>query len=127
MIVCHLPTRRSDLERIGDHIAEASPERAISFVQELRDACEGLRDMSERFPLVPRFEHAGIRPPRARELSDFLSDRRRNVDVIHVLHGAMDYEPLLFPRGERKHCNSVGDATLPVMFYVCSSQFTANV
>jgi len=24
---------------------------------------------------------------------------RETVDVIHVLHGAMDYEPLLFPEG----------------------------
>jgi len=69
--------------------------------------------MSERFPLVPRFEHAGIRRRVHGNYLIFYRIGVETVDVIHVLHGAMDYEPLLFPEGERKHCNSVGDATLP--------------
>ena len=97
MIVVITDEAEADLERIGDHIAEASPERAISFVQELRDACEGLRDMSERFPLVPRFEHAGIRRRVHGNYLIFYRMDVETVDVIHVPRGAMDYEPLLFP------------------------------
>lgn len=99
MIVVITEQAEADLEGIGERIAEESPKRAVSFVRELRDACEGLGDMSKRFPLVPRFEHAGIR---RRVHGDYLIFYRigiETIDVIHVLHGAMDYEPLLLPEG----------------------------
>jgi toxin ParE1/3/4 len=34
----------NDLERIVDYIAERNPQRALSFLQELRDKCEDLVD-----------------------------------------------------------------------------------
>ena len=46
----------ADLEAIADWIAQDSPQRALSFVIELRDACMGLGHMPRSFPLVARYE-----------------------------------------------------------------------
>jgi plasmid stabilization system protein ParE len=87
----------TDLERIGDNLAQASPARALEFIRELRACCEGLADMPERFQLVPRYERLGVR---RRVHGDYLIFYRigsEAVEVLHILHGAMDYERLLFP------------------------------
>lgn len=42
----------ADLEAIADYIAMDSPQRAISFVTELRNACVELMDYPRRYPLV---------------------------------------------------------------------------
>ncbi|ATQ66743.1 MULTISPECIES: type II toxin-antitoxin system RelE/ParE family toxin [Methylosinus] len=99
MIVVVTEQAEADLEAIGEHIAEESPSRAVSFIEELREACEGLGSMSKRFPLAPRYEHAGIRRRVHGNYLIFYRIGIETVDVIHVLHGAMDYEPLLFPKG----------------------------
>jgi plasmid stabilization system protein ParE len=99
MIIVVADEAAADLEAIGDHIAEESPRRAVAFVRELREACEGLGELPERFPLVPRYEHAGIRRRVHGNYLIFYRIGTESVEVIHVLHGAMDYEPLLFPEG----------------------------
>jgi toxin ParE1/3/4 len=99
MIVVITEQAEAELEAIAERIAEESPMRAVSFVEELREACEGLGDMSKRFPLVPRYEHAGIRRRVHGNHLIFYRIGVETVDVIHVLHGAMDYEPSLFPKG----------------------------
>ncbi|WP_335342253.1 type II toxin-antitoxin system RelE/ParE family toxin [Sedimenticola hydrogenitrophicus] len=53
MIVDITAEAESDLEPIGDHIAEDNPVRAVSFLQELRDKCLTLADLALAFPLVP--------------------------------------------------------------------------
>lgn len=98
MIVVIAQEAEADLESIGDHIAQESPERAVTFVRELREACEKLGDMSKRFPLVARYEQAGIRRRVHGNYLIFYRVGIETVDVIHVLHGAMNYEPLLFPK-----------------------------
>ena len=52
---------RADLIEIGEFIRPHNPKRAESFVDELLDRCEALADMPRAFPLVPRYEHYGIR------------------------------------------------------------------
>lgn len=86
----------ADLERIGDHIALESPSRAVSFVQELRSTVVRLLDMPRAYPLVPRFEDAGVRRCVHGNYLIFYRVGPDEVEVIHVLHGAMDYEPILF-------------------------------
>ncbi|WP_445083416.1 type II toxin-antitoxin system RelE/ParE family toxin [Bradyrhizobium sp. TM239] len=47
--------------------------------------------------MVPRYEQKGVR---RRPFGNYLIfDRVGNdaIEVIHILHGARDYEPLLFP------------------------------
>ncbi len=99
MIVVITDEAEADLERIGDVIANANPARAMSFVWELRQCCEGLSDMPERFQLVPRYEGAGIRRRVHGNYLIFYRVGAETIDVLHVLHGAMDYERLLFPEG----------------------------
>jgi toxin ParE1/3/4 len=86
----------ADLERIGDHIAQDDPVRAVTFVRELRRRCERLADAPKAFPLVPRYEKTGVRRRVYGNYLIFYRIGSRTIDVIHILHGAMDYERLLF-------------------------------
>jgi plasmid stabilization system protein ParE len=86
-----------DLESIGDWIAADSPARALTFVELLRERCLQLGEMPFAFPAVPRFEKLNVR---RRPVGDYLVFYRvtgSRVEVLHVLHGARDYEPILFP------------------------------
>ena len=95
MIVVVTSEAESDLEQIAIHIAEQSIETALNFVQELREKCESLADAPRGYPLVPRHEHLGIR---RRPFGNYLIFYRVGaIEVVHVLHGARDYERLLFP------------------------------
>ena len=87
----------ADLEAIADWIAADNPKRAAAFANLLRERCLQLAEMPRAFPLVPRYESLGIR---RRPIGDYLIFYRvtdRVVEVLHVLHGARDYEGILFP------------------------------
>ena len=86
-----------DLIEIRDFIRPHNPGRAASFVQELLDACQALDDAPLGFPLVPRYERSGIRRKVHKDYLIFYRVSEGRVEVIHVLHGARDYEALLFP------------------------------
>ena len=97
MIVSITAEAEADLEQIAAHIGEQSPRSALKLVRALRAKCESLLDVPRGYPLVPRYEHLGIR---RRPFGRFLIFYRVDADaisVIHILHGARDYESLLFP------------------------------
>ena len=87
----------TDLERIADHIAQDNPERALSFIQELREACAGLAEFPHRFPLVAGYAEFGIRYQVRGNYLIFYRAEAGGVTVLHVLHGAMDYAAIVFP------------------------------
>jgi toxin ParE1/3/4 len=89
----------ADLEEIGDGIARDNPTRALTFVHELREACEGLAESPERFAVVPRYKHLGIRRRVHGNYLIFYRVEINMVDVLHILHGARDYDAILFPDG----------------------------
>ena len=97
MMVFFAPTAKLDLLSIGDNIGQENPTRAVSFVDELIDRCYSLADLPRRYPLVPRYEHWGIRRCAHGNYLIFYRVREDAVDIVHVLHGAMDYESMLFP------------------------------
>jgi toxin ParE1/3/4 len=99
MIVVVTTEAEADLERIGDHIALNNPVRGLSVVQELRQSCERLGDMPEGIPLVPRYAASGVRRRVHGNYLVFYRIGASTIDVIHILHGAMDYERVLFPEG----------------------------
>ena len=99
MIVTIAAEAEADLEQIADHIAQDNPARALSVLKELRDRCERLADLPMGFPLVPRYEHLGIRRRVYGSYLIFYRVRAAEIEVLHILHGAMNYEPLLFPEG----------------------------
>lgn len=51
----------ADLEEIADTIARDNPVQAMTFVRELYERCFDIADMPETWPVVPRYEHHGIR------------------------------------------------------------------
>ena len=96
MIVVITDEAEADLEHIGDRIAEHSPARAVSFIQELRAKCLSLADRPYAFRLVPRHEHSDIRRRIHGRYLTFYRINGDTIEVVHVLNGAMNYEPLLF-------------------------------
>jgi plasmid stabilization system protein ParE len=85
-----------DLYRIGLAIKRDSPKRAETFVEELYDSCReiGLRPYS--FPLIER-KDSGIRRRVYGRYLIFYRVADDAVEILHILHGAMDYEKILFP------------------------------
>ena len=90
-------TALSNVAEIIDYIARDSPETAVGFGERLIAACEDLAEQPERYPLVPRFEKSGIRRRPFGAYLIFYRVISGKVEVSYVLHGARDYEALLFP------------------------------
>jgi toxin ParE1/3/4 len=92
-------TRRAeaDLAAIGDYIARHNPFRAVTFIQELHHDCMELRSMPERYPLFERHRSSGIRWRVHGNYLIFYRVRADTVEILHVLHGAMDIGTILFP------------------------------
>lgn len=97
MIVVLTDEAEADLERIGDFIARDDPVRAASFVAELVDRCRRLADAPQGYPLVPRYEHMGVRRRSYGAYLIFYRLDAARIEVLHILNGAQDYEAILFP------------------------------
>jgi toxin ParE1/3/4 len=81
---------------IGRGIMQDSPVRAGTFVDELYERCGSLGQMPRAFPLIPGYEDKGVR---RRVHGDYLIFYRigdSGIEVLRVLHGAQDYERVLF-------------------------------
>lgn len=89
----------SDLEQIGDYIARDNPVRARTFVAELVAAARKIGEIPQGFPLVPRYESRGVRRRVHGAYLIFYRLEDDHVSILHILHGARDYEALLFPEG----------------------------
>jgi plasmid stabilization system protein ParE len=89
----------TDLEAISDFIARDNPVRALSFVREIIERCLSLAEMPEAFPMVPRYQHRGIRRRVHGRYLIFYRIEGDRITILHVLNGAMDVEALLFPAG----------------------------
>lgn len=96
IVTAHAAT---DLESIADHIAGQNPARAESFIGELEDACLSLADAAKAYPLVPFYEKTGIRRRVFGNYLIFFQLSPEAVEILRILHGAMDYETILFPQG----------------------------
>lgn len=88
---------KNDLERICDYIAQDNPARADSFVDELIGKIRLIAETPQGFPLVPRYAHLGIRRRVYGAYLIFYRVEADRVSILHILHGARDYEALLFP------------------------------
>lgn len=96
MIVEFSAEAESDLEQIADYIAGDNPQRALSFVQELRQKCEALAYAPLAFPAVPRYENHDVRRRVYGNYLIFYRAEAHRVVILHILNGAMDYAALLF-------------------------------
>jgi len=93
------PLAERDLEAIGDYIALDDPLRAVTFVEELRQATEILSTFPHAFPVVPGYEQQQVRfHTHGRFViyyRVFADDTR--VVVLRVLNVAQDRAPKLSP------------------------------
>jgi|TARA_R110000822_G_scaffold209083_7_gene344947 toxin ParE1/3/4 len=96
-VIVHLTAEaEADIESIGDFIARENPQRALTYVRELRKTCLSLGDAPLAFPLVPRYEAHGVRRRVHGNYLIFYRTETGRVVVIHVLHGARNYADILF-------------------------------
>lgn len=83
---------KRDLDAILRYIGSDNPRRAVSFVREIRNHCMQLGSFPESYPVfagdIRRVVHG-----------QYLVFYRvtDEVEIIRVLHGATDYESILFP------------------------------
>ena len=90
------PQAERDLEDIADHIAADNPERALSFVRELRERCEKAGDLprsARRFPKLG--DDAHIRP-----FGNYLilyRDLPTEISIERIIHGVRDIMALIAP------------------------------
>jgi plasmid stabilization system protein ParE len=81
----------ADLEAIAAFIAQDSLPQALWFVLELREACARLADFPRRYPLV----RGAVRKTLHGNHLIFFEAKVDTIYVIHILHGATDYETKL--------------------------------
>ena len=89
MGVLFTPLAETDLEDIGDYIAQDNPARALSFIQEIRAQCQKIG----KSPLAYR-----ARPELGDEIRScpfghymiLYCPQAPDVLIVRVLHGAMD-------------------------------------
>ena len=96
MTVLWSPAAVADLAEIRDYISADNPDRAVTFVMEITAAGEAIADMPRAFALVPRLEHKGIRKRAFGGYLIFFRIENKEVQILHVAHGARDYIRALF-------------------------------
>lgn len=85
----------SDMLAIGRAILADNPARVESFLGELHHCCTSLADMPERYPLLPAYRDISIRRRVHGSYLIFYRIESDRIEVLHVLHGARDYDSLL--------------------------------
>ncbi len=88
---------KADLREIALFIARDNKVRAKSFVRELREKALDVGKMPHVFPLVARYARHGIRRRGFGAYLIFYRVEGDEVTIVRILHGARDYEALLFP------------------------------
>jgi toxin ParE1/3/4 len=90
---------RDDLARIGERIAHDNPRRSVIFIDEIEAHCERISAMPLAHPLLPGRETTRLRRAVHGNYLIFYRVDPDHVVVVHVLHGARDYDAILFPEG----------------------------
>ena len=81
---------RADLARIRSWISRDNPERALSFVRELRQRAYALSDYPHRHPIVLKTSRGPVHKMTHRPYLIFYRVLRDSIEVIEVRHGARD-------------------------------------
>ena len=86
------PRALDDLAEIATFIGIDNPERAQTYVEELRAACRELGTFPRRFPPFPRLGPTARRRPFGNYL--ILYDVDDDVNVVAVVHGARNLDDM---------------------------------
>lgn len=84
------PLAEQDIESIGDYIALDNPQRALTFIAELRNQCARIASSPKAFRARPELGE-NIRSCAYGNYVIFFQDDP-TVCIVRVLHGAMDIE-----------------------------------
>ena len=88
---------RDDLVHIGERIALDSPRRAITFVDEVEAHCQRIAETPFTHSLLPGREATRLRRAVHGNYLIFYRIDPDHVVIIRVIHGARDYDTILFP------------------------------
>jgi toxin ParE1/3/4 len=83
-----------DLEAIGDWIAQENPNRAYSFIEELREDCLTLKDFSERNVVFKKSDLGDLLKRPYGIYIIFYVVKDDIVNIARILHGARDSSDL---------------------------------
>jgi plasmid stabilization system protein ParE len=86
---------RADLRAVAEWIGADNPDRAETFVAEVRRACESLARHPRRFPLVAGSSLEGLRKRSLRGYLIFYRVSDRGVEISRIVHSARDWAALL--------------------------------
>ena len=87
MNVQFTPQSLRDMRAIADYIAADNPKRSLTFIADLRVACEALATTSDRYPLF------GSRGYRRMPIGNYLIFYHRvqtTIRIVRVVHSARD-------------------------------------
>lgn len=85
----------TDLVEIGHYVAQDNPAAANALIDRLQKECKLLATVPLRYPLVEGHEKRGIRKRPVGNYLIFYRVGARVIDVLHIVHHARDYAPLL--------------------------------
>lgn len=88
------PLAEQDLEEIGDYIARDNPDRALSFIREIRGQCAKITHNPRAAPLRPELG-TGIRMVSFWRYLIFYTFDSDLIRIERILHGARNI-PALF-------------------------------
>lgn len=83
------PLAVSDLEEIGDYIARDNPDRAHSFIAEMRSQCEKIARNPLGYRARPELAE-GLRSCAFRHYVILFQVEGADVLIVRMLHGAVD-------------------------------------
>ncbi|QYU66611.1 type II toxin-antitoxin system RelE/ParE family toxin [Leptolyngbya sp. 15MV] len=83
-----------DLVMIGLFIARDNPDRAASFIREIRAKCQSLAEFPRRYPVALEVDGAVFRRCGHQDYAIFYEVDDAVVTVTHILHGARDHASL---------------------------------
>jgi toxin ParE1/3/4 len=85
----------ADLLSIGSWIAEDNPQRARSFLAELRSKLTELGKVPRLYPLAQGLKNQQIRRRLYRGYLIFYEIGADRIEIIHIVHSSRDYVALL--------------------------------
>ena len=71
----------------------------IALILSQVEGLQQTRSGSEAWPIIPRYEHHGVRRRVHGRYLIFYRIAEGRIVILHVLNGAMDVEAILFPNG----------------------------
>lgn len=93
MAVYFTPQAEADLEEIGDYIAADNPERAVTFIREIRIHCEQIATGPLRYAARPELGE-GLRTCTHGNYVIFFEPFAAGTLIVRVLHGARNLPEL---------------------------------